>query len=336
MSSFLSRAAQFYAMPVPHLLTCLLGDYRLSSRERRELDLEPSRILEERLAAAVRNWRSPAADHNGFLEWNLAPRSRTAYCPSCFVEDLEEGRTPYFRNDWIPVLVTTCWRHGTPLFDWEFRYGKGWHRWPREWLYKLGNPQECTPTFTQHHLRQLEELRPSAARKADIEDGVSVSHAFVYLNRLQALVEKPSAAPMPGRTGFQSDLGDLRRMVRRLIQVAAWYKVECREPPLATALINDGQDEWFGSLPDQAMPRCSKYLDSGLRQDGCIRWRRQYLIFVVRTLLRMKRFSDLFPLEGPTLEKPDWRDWWSSAIRPALGPNQRAALDAFMKSVTLA
>lgn len=336
MSSFLSRAAQFYSMPVPHLLSCLLGEHRLSTHERRELDLEPSRTLEDLLAAAVRNWRSPAADHKGFLQWNLAPGSRAAYCPTCFIEDLQVGRTPYFRNDWIPLLVTTCWHHETPLFDWEFRYGKGWRRWPREWLYGFGNPDEHVPSFMQLHLRQLEELRAGPDGNADVGDGISLSQALLYLNRLQGLVEKPSAAPMPERPGFRSDLGELRSMVRRLVQLAAWYQVEYREPPLATALAKEGEGSWFGSVPDQAMPRHRKYLDSGLRQDGCIRWRRQYLIFVVRTLLRMERFSTLFPLESPRLAEPAWRDWWSNAIRPALGPNQRTALDAFMKSATVA
>lgn len=108
------------------------------------------------------------------------------------------------------------------------------------------------------------------------------------------------------------------------------------EPPLATALVKQGKGGWFGSVPDRAMPRHQKHLDSGLRQDGCIRWRRQHLIFVVRTLLRMERFSGLLPLESPSLAEPAWWDWWSNAIRPTLGPNQRTALDAFMKSSAVA
>jgi len=229
------------------------------------------------------------------------------------------------------VLVTTCWQHGTPLFDWEFRYGKGWRRWPQEWLYGMGDPRHYVPSFMQHHLEQLEELRSGSAGDVDIGDNISASQAFIYLNRLQSLVEKPSTHPLPERSDLRSDRGCLRIMVRRLVQLAAWYHTEFRELPIATALASEGKGGWFGSVPDRAMPRCRKYLDSGLRQDGCIRWRRQYLIFVVRTLLRMRRFANLFPLEGPPLAMPEWRDWWSNSIRPRLPPNQQRALDDFMR-----
>src|SRR3546814_13343948 len=93
------------------------------------------------------------------MAWALAQRQRRAYCPTCFQEDLAAGRTPYFRNDWIPVLVTACWRHGTPLFDWEMVYSKGWRRWPKSWLYKTDNAAGDIPGFMHYHLGRSEERR---------------------------------------------------------------------------------------------------------------------------------------------------------------------------------
>src|SRR3546814_7977608 len=60
MSSFLSRAAQFYAMPAPSLLKELLHGRNWSALERRDVDLAPSPALEQRLSAVVSDWRSPA------------------------------------------------------------------------------------------------------------------------------------------------------------------------------------------------------------------------------------------------------------------------------------
>ncbi len=330
MSSFLSRAAQFYAMPVPYLLKSLLGSSKQSVGQRKEVDLESGSVLEGRLSETVRNWRSPAEDHKGFLGWKLAQQSRAAYCPACFMQDLAEGRTPYFRNDWIPVLVTTCWRHRTPLFDWEMTYTGGWRRWPREWLYGIGSPSEHVPAFMQGHLGQLDGLISGGEVDVDVGDGILASQAFAYLGRVQSLMEKPSAAPMPEQAGFRSDLDDFRCVVRQLVQLAAWYWADHRELPVATAVSVEGKGGWFSSLPERAVPRSWEYLDAGLRRDACIRWRRHYLMFVVRTLLRMDRFSSLFPLESPVLSSPDWRAWWSGGICQHLGPRQRKSLARFM------
>src|SRR3546814_1462547 len=118
------------------------------------------------------------------MAWALAQRQRRAYCPTCFQEDLAAGRTPYFRNDWIPVLVTACWRHGTPLFDWEMVYSKGWRRWPKSWLYKTDNAAGDIPGFMHYHLGLLAQLHASAI-SGSLCDGINVPRALVYLKRLQ-------------------------------------------------------------------------------------------------------------------------------------------------------
>lgn len=64
----------------------------------------------------------PNLDKLTFLPWKnvisksgLAIVTRGQFCPSCFAEDLEHGRDPYFRLVWESAEVTVCSRHGCAL-----------------------------------------------------------------------------------------------------------------------------------------------------------------------------------------------------------------------------
>ncbi|MCF7221598.1 TniQ family protein [Marilutibacter chinensis] len=332
MSSFLSRAAQFYAMPASTLLKELLTGKNWSKLERRDVDLEPSSMLEQRLSEAVSNWTAPLIAHQGFMEWTLAQRQRHAYCPVCFQEDLVAGRTPYFRNDWIPVFVTTCWKHGTPLFDWEMTYAGGWRRWPRSWVYQQSSAVEDVPLFMQRHLDGLAWLEASVAHETLVWDGICVPRALAYLNRLQELMEKPSAALMPESKGFRSDLDAFQNVARELARLASRHQVGHREPPIGMAACPTAESVWFGPLPPRAGRRHWEFLDYGIRLNGCVRWRRSYLMFVVRTLLGMERFGSLFP-PGPALPSPSWRAWWQEVVIPRLGAHQRNSMEWHMQTM---
>lgn len=57
-----------------------------------------------------------------FLPWRevIAQNGRSLvtsgqFCPQCLDEDLQEGRTPYFRLAWESAETKVCHRHGTPL-----------------------------------------------------------------------------------------------------------------------------------------------------------------------------------------------------------------------------
>jgi len=64
----------------------------------------------------------PNLDKLTFLPWqNVISRSglsivtRGQFCPSCFAEDLAQGRAPYFRLAWESAEVSVCSRHACSL-----------------------------------------------------------------------------------------------------------------------------------------------------------------------------------------------------------------------------
>jgi hypothetical protein len=330
MSSVIERAAQFYAMPAPTLLNQIMADETWSSRARRDLDLNPPRALERRLSECISDWRAPLADHVGFMKWTLAQRSRHAYCPLCFVKDLGEGRTPYFRYDWIPAMTTFCWEHQTPLFDWEAVDCAGRRRLPKGWIYRLDDREREFPEFMRWHLALLEQMKSDADDVAGAGD-ISLDAALQALWQLQCLTEKPSAAPMPDEAPFQTDLGMFRCMAGLIVQFASRHEDRHREPPIACSAKPEGMADWFGAIPDTVRRREWKFSDEGIRQTGGIPWRRSYLLFTARTLAGCDRFRGLF---GSTVPAPPWRGWWMNSIRPRLGPEQQDTIDWHMR-VTL-
>lgn len=44
---------------------------------------------------------------------------RIAYCPSCWAEDVAQGRAPYCRRAWASCAAIACPVHATPLYAWD-------------------------------------------------------------------------------------------------------------------------------------------------------------------------------------------------------------------------
>lgn len=330
MSSFLARTAQFYATPPAALLKELLQEQKWSSLDCRDIDLAAPPLLEQRLSEAVPGWRSPLSEHQGFMQWTLGQYRRYAYCPTCFLEDLAEQRTPYFRNDWIPVLVTTCWKHETPLFDWGMLRYNGWRQWPTSWIYKMESASHDVPEFMQHHLKLLAQLGTSTKPGIDVGGEFSASEAFAYLRGLQILTEKPSAVSMPPSEPFKTELGAFRILARELVRLASRHQHSYKEPPIAAVICPPEGSTWIASIPGDAARRRWELCDLGIRQTGCIGWRRCYLLFAARTLLGMDRFHSIFPSISPIPLSP-WRDWWREVVFPRLGPEQRDILSWYLR-----
>lgn len=322
MSSFLGRTAQFYAMPVPALLADLMQGAAWSCHGRRDVDLAPPAVLEQRLAESVKDWRSPLTEHAGFLNWTLAPASRRAYCPLCFEEDLAEGRTPYFRMDWIPALVTSCWIHETPLMEWGDCESTGRRRLPKAWLYKTYDQDQALPAFMRSHLEAISQLKRSDAAPA--EEGPSLPVVLSWLRRVQLAGEKRFDASIPAYMQVRTIEEDLRSDLRRLVEFASRHKDGLREPPLAESARPDQWPGWFGALPGSARRREWKFSDNGIRQIGCVRWRRSYLFFAVRTLAGTERYGAF--IAGTPVSVSGWMEWWDE-LRRRLGPEQRDTLD---------
>ena len=326
LSSFIGRAAQFYGMRVPSLLNQLMQGEKWTYGGRRDIDLNPPAALERRLAESVMNWRSPLIEHQGFHDLTLAPARRHSYCPTCFEEDLANGRTPYFRNDWMAIFVSTCWQHGTPLFSWEATDVAGWRRLPKAWLYQLDSIDlakavAAAPSFFQHHRQQLEHLQDEG--KSEIDTGLTLSSAFGCLSRLQHAVEKPSADPLHWYPLGQDPRGRVRSLAHSILRGAARDLKDVKERPIASTACPREAKAWFEPAPLYAAKRAWNYTTDGLRQTKMLGWRRAYLLFVARTLAGSTRFGPL--ISGPQQTLP-WRTWWDHDVLPLLGPRQRETL----------
>lgn len=64
----------------------------------------------------------------------LAPAARIGYCPRCFLEDLQAGRTPYFRWQWASPFVTLCPWHEVPICRWRSTFNNQ-RILPVEWVF---------------------------------------------------------------------------------------------------------------------------------------------------------------------------------------------------------
>lgn len=51
-------------------------------------------------------------------DW-LHSECRSAYCPRCWKEDVQQGRSPYFRRTWASCAALSCTNHACLLYAWE-------------------------------------------------------------------------------------------------------------------------------------------------------------------------------------------------------------------------
>lgn len=118
VSSIIDRACSFYHAPRHHLLGELAPSVPWQAFD--DLDADPPRELIEHLSVALEV--SIASLQTLILsrkEWRLAPKSRLAFCPNCWDEDLSRGIDTYFRSDWAWCFVTLCNVHDVPLQKWK-------------------------------------------------------------------------------------------------------------------------------------------------------------------------------------------------------------------------
>ena len=310
LSSFLERTAQFYGTPFKALLDQLMEGHDRRAIVGRDLDLNPPDVLQSRLADSMQDWHSPLAEHRGFHGWAMTPARRYAYCPICFSEDLAEGRTPYFRMDWIATYVTICWVHGTPLLEWKYRNCEGRRRLPQAWLYRKRFDKVTWPEFVTEHCRLLERLN---GREHD-EKGLTSAGIFDYLYGLQVAIEKRSAERMYIYPQAQDPRDEMRSVVGGLVTAAAQAQdrsvlyVICSGPH---ALSVDYA--WLG-LRESDIPRYPKCsMGDAIRQTEVLEWRRTCLLFAARTLAGSNRYGQAIAPD-PSAERP-WRELWFDGLR---------------------
>ncbi len=296
LSSFLGRSAQAYRMTQLTLVTELMGSERWP-RWRRDIDRTPPEALILRLAEAVARWRSPVTDIVGFNFCSLTSAKRRAYCPKCFLGDFEAGRVPYFRFDWAAVAVTHCWKHSTPLFDWEFG-PVSVRTLPQGWVDLEHSKPMMIPPCMREHLAALNRWEDEPASSP-------LRGTFDLLRKLQHTFEKPAAAARDQRPSTLAHV--LFECVARLAVHA-----QGQLGPVASYL----RPRWSEPLalsraPPDLGPRQREYRDNLFRQGAEVAWRRTYLWFIATTMAGIPTLT-----ECATASATPWEHWWDKAVRP--------------------
>jgi len=314
MSSFLGRAAQFYCTPQRTLFLELSQGVKQSMRP--DIDQWPTPHLLSVLEKAVPNWKSPQTDLQPFLNWVLAPSQRKAYCPACFVEDIAENRTPYFRQDWMAVLCTHCWKHESPLHQWQNTGWNGTRKLPESWIAQTDFTEATLPDFMKLDLIKNQETATELALPIVAD---SLTHYLVLLKRLQWIMEKPAASKK--RNDWSVDeFSPFRNEVYGLIKFCTAHERRIHENgPIASLVRPICFGDWFGGEPAGIGCRDYDFATNSLRQAGDLSWRRSYLIFAMRTLAGSDFFHRTYFSDLPKCRPR--QEWWEAEVRPVcLGP----------------
>lgn len=323
LTSFLGRAAQFYRTPYKSLVTQLLGGRKLVGKGALDLDLNPPPDLEAALARSVHGWRSPVAAHRGFYGPVVMSRGRYAYCPRCFKEDVEGGRVPYFRIDWAPLFVTTCWKHGSMLMPWHDVNRFGLRLLPKSWLYQQGEKYDA-PAFFDEHLKQLDAFEGGTPR---VYGGLDPRLVGSKLALLQASIEKRSEAAIPLFPGGRDPNLRLRRLAMEIARVAV--------------------GTLWGAGPDQSEQKCLHiepvsyelvrvpvclrewpHALNAIRRVADLNWRRTFAWVIAMTLEGTQEFGEKFCPEG---RPQPWREWWNEVLISAAGVGQEGRVAQAMQ-----
>lgn len=318
LSSFLGRAAQYYGMDTLTLV------HQVSPKETwkllensADLDFKPPQQLLARLVETVAGFTSPLENGSSFRLWHLVSRMRTAYCPHCFVDDLKQCRTPYFRMDWAAVVTTHCWAHGTPLMAWKDVQANGLRRVPAAWLQARHTANTSLPVFMQAHLDDLESLR--------CHPHTPIAEALRRLADLQQLVEHSlNASPRLYTEGHSR----LRCAARWLMQFGSEHLCGQRRLPIASQGCPTNAGPWFAPMPLGTIRRTAGELDELIRRPLSLPWRRAMLLFAAKSMTGSALYGDCFRDTGHRT----WRQYWYMDLRTRVCRESLELLRQYEKS----
>lgn len=112
LSSVVGRAAAFYGGTVELLWVALHGAHVSTSGTPDHPSPEALQRMAHALGVAPLSLRDHRLDESP--RWLTEP-ARRAYCPACWLEDMDAGRPLGYRRAWARVLGTHCVRHDRPL-----------------------------------------------------------------------------------------------------------------------------------------------------------------------------------------------------------------------------
>jgi TniQ len=112
ISSWTERLACFYGVDFDHLLAGLLIEMPQRSRDDGSIDLDS----DKRTRAHLIRWTGACASLvpttiDSRRQKILPPRSRLAFCPHCWDDDIAHSRQPFLRKSWAYWSTVHCATH---------------------------------------------------------------------------------------------------------------------------------------------------------------------------------------------------------------------------------
>lgn len=263
LSSFIGRALQIYRMGAQPFLFSLGVTLRREVRASYDMDYAPSPQLLEILSDCVPDWRGYNVEQGSFRGWRLSQNNRTSYCQDCFEGDLRAGRTPYFRLDWGAAAVTSCWIHGTPLFNWLDVSPHGVRRIPYAWL-EARRPLSM-PEWHERDAR-LRDTWESPA-------GETVRMCLAPFERLQRVIEKPFLSGDPAPSAYDS----VRQFVDQSVAQSIKLLFALRQKNQPVIAPEQSLYPWVEPRVDFSYSANRPSTVCAMRRSGSVAWRRAYL-----------------------------------------------------------
>jgi TniQ len=310
ITSFIERASAFYAIPYPSLVAQLVDEDQLRVG-RRDMDLQPSQALCDSLKRCVPGWISPLDSFKGFCGMLLGMRHRLAYCPLCFRDDIEAGRTPYFRYDWIPFFVTVCWDHRTPLFTWGKIDADRRRSLPNAWIYRTDDQLDGSPDFFVRHYELATTIANKSLRSEMLD---STRTKICLLEDLQLALEKRACDAVPELQSEPLAKRRLRAWANELILDAGKLLWGAQPFPMANTERSWDDESFEPVLADPLTPSI-RFTRWHLQKTASLQWRRTYLLFAARTLAAVQPVGALIRNDQSKIEP--WQRYWDREIWPS-------------------
>jgi len=263
-ASFLDRIAAAYKVDRGFLIAQITGQSESSryAPVQGRLDAE----LYDGLLEALQVDRERLPNNSrGIAPNSMSTLHRAAYCPLCFLEDLNKQRTPYFRYQWAIPLLTTCTEHQCPLMQWRrVRYAD--HRiLPLTWATDPRSSRLSECTWLEGDLRVIDSVR---SRQTDDE---------MFLCLVRRIEHELIETDIENQTWRETHGSDYALAISMALRLGSIRFHKSAVPLAAHMRPSVGQSCLFGSAPSRRI-QTWKQAESIIRTSP-LDWRRSVLWF---------------------------------------------------------
>lgn len=305
-SSFLDRAACFYCLGRRQLIKQICPEAGCLAND--DLDYYPSSILLIKVMSAI---GLREVDIPGLIPTEpglpLYHLERSAYCPACFMEDLKNGNSPYFRQYWASGVNTLCDKHLLPMFTWKSAR-KYYRKFPHSWVVEpdISIAGDCPFLF--------DDYQASLQCSHDANAIDSPTNLLIQLQKIAEKYDRNTGRTLPDNYLFWSWLS-------RVISILRQGAYSSPESPIALLLAPKSKsNHCFEVTHHGATISSCKRATKGLLSNNNIGWRRAVLWLVARALFGSKH--DIPLVNGECIPASSGLQFWESIIQPMVPPSR--------------